>query len=110
MSFIVTGSNTSRNHPIIALQMKAAVRKYGAKLIVVDPRRIEMVDFAACGCPEKAGHGRAVFSAMAHVILKEKLYNQAFIDERTENLPSSPPRWRSSPPNTPRRSPASTAT
>ncbi len=39
--FIVTGSNTTENHPIIALQMKAAVQKHGAKLIVVDPRRIE---------------------------------------------------------------------
>ena len=84
--FIVTGSNTTENHPIIALQMKAAVRKHGAKLIVVDPRRIELVDFAALWLPEKPGTDVAVFSAMAHVILKEKLYNQAFIGERTENF------------------------
>ncbi len=84
--FIVTGSNTTENHPIIALQMKAAVRRHGAKLIVVDPRRIELVDFAALWLPEKPGTDVAVFSAMAHVILKEKLYNQAFIDSRTENF------------------------
>lgn len=84
--FIVTGSNVSENHPIIALQMKAAVRKHGAKLIVVDPRRIEMVDFATLYLPEKPGTDVAVFSAMAHVILKEKLYNQEFIDARTENF------------------------
>ena len=84
--FIVTGSNVSENHPIIALQMKAAVRKRGAKLIVVDPRRIEMVDFAALYLPEKPGTDVAVFSAMAHVILKEKLYNQEFVDARTENF------------------------
>ena len=43
--FIITGSNPSENHPIIGLQMKAAVEKYGSKLIVIDPRKIEMCDF-----------------------------------------------------------------
>lgn len=84
--FIVTGSNTTENHPIIALQMKAAVRKHGAKLIVVDPRRIELVDFATLWLPEKPGTDVAVFSAMAHVILKENRFNRAFIEARTENF------------------------
>ncbi|HWQ05352.1 MAG TPA: formate dehydrogenase subunit alpha [Longilinea sp.] len=84
--FIVTGSNTTENHPIIALQMKAAVQKNGAKLIVVDPRRVEMVNYATLWLPEKPGSDIAIFSAMAHVILKEKLFNQGFIDQRTENF------------------------
>src|SRR4030042_6400375 len=50
--FIVTGSNTTENHPIIALQMKAAVEKHGAKLIVVDPRRIELANYAAAWLQE----------------------------------------------------------
>lgn len=86
--FIVTGSNTTENHPIIALQMKDAVRKHGAKLIVVDPRRIELVNYAALWLPEKPGSDVAVFSAMAHVILKENLTNRAFIEARTENFDS----------------------
>ena len=52
---MVVGSNTSENHPIIALQMKAAVQKHGAKLIVVDPRRIDLVDFAELWLPLKPG-------------------------------------------------------
>lgn len=84
--FILTGSNPTENHPIIALQMKAAVRKHGAKLIVVDPRRIEMVDYATLYLPIKPGTDVPVFSAMAHVILKEGLYNHQFIAERTENF------------------------
>ena len=84
--FILTGSNTAETHPIIALQMKAAVRKHGARLIVVDPRRVEMVEHAALWLPLRPGTDVAVFSAMAHVILKEKLYNEAFIRERTENF------------------------
>jgi formate dehydrogenase alpha subunit len=82
--FIVTGSNTTENHPIIALQMKAAVMKHGAKLIVIDPRRIELCDLATLWLPLKPGTNTVVFSAMAHVIVKESLVNQAFVEARTE--------------------------
>ena len=84
--FIVTGSNTAETHPIIALQMKAAVEKYGAKLIVVDPRRVEMVNWAALWLPEKPGSDVPLFSAMAHVIIKERLYNEDFVHQRTEGI------------------------
>ncbi len=84
--FILTGSNPTENHPIIALQMKAAVQKHGAKLIVVDPRRIEMVNYASLYLPIRPGSDVPVFSAMAHVILKENLYNRQFIEARTENF------------------------
>nr|MBI2905670.1 formate dehydrogenase subunit alpha [Chloroflexota bacterium] len=81
--FIVTGSNTSENHPIIALQMKAAVEKHGSKLIVIDPRRIELCDFATLWLPLKPGTNVAVFSAMAHVIVQEGLVNEKFVAERS---------------------------
>ena len=84
--FIVTGSNTAETHPIIALQMKAAIEKHGARLIVVDPRRIEMVNWAALWLAERPGTDVPVFSAMAHVILKEKLYNQEFLRARTQGF------------------------
>jgi formate dehydrogenase alpha subunit len=82
--FIVAGSNTSENHPIIALQMKEAVEKHGAKLIVIDPRRIELVDFAELWLPLKPGTNVPVFSAMAHVIVEEGLVNHDFVERRTE--------------------------
>lgn len=84
--FIVTGSNTTENHPIIALQMKAAVEKYGAKMIVIDPRRLELCDFATLWLPLKPGTNVPVFTAMAHVIVHEGLYNRQFVDERTEGF------------------------
>ena len=84
--FIITGSNTTENHPIIALQMKAAVKKHGAKLIVIDPRRIEMVEYADLWLAQKPGTDVALFSALCNVILKEGLINQSFIDTRTENF------------------------
>ena len=82
--FIVTGSNTTENHPIIALQMKAAVEKYGAKMIVIDPRRLELCDYATLWLPLKPGSNVALFSAMAHVIVRDGLVNQSFIEARTE--------------------------
>ena len=82
--FIVTGSNTSENHPIIALQMKEAVQKHGAKMIVIDPRRIDLVDMAELWLPLKPGTNVPVFSAMAYVIIDENLVNHAFIDDRTD--------------------------
>jgi formate dehydrogenase alpha subunit len=82
--FIVAGSNTGENHPIIALQMKEAVEKYGAKMIVIDPRRIDLVNFSEMWLPLKPGTNVPVFSAMAHVIVKEGLVNNEFIARRTE--------------------------
>ncbi len=84
--FMVTGSNTAESHPIIALQMKEAVEKHGAKLIVIDPRRVEMANWATLWLPQIPGTDVPVFAAMAHVIIEEKLYNQQFIDERTEGF------------------------
>jgi formate dehydrogenase alpha subunit len=84
--FIVTGSNTAESHPIIALQMKEAVRKHGAKLIVADPRRVEMVDFAELWLCHRPGTDVPLFSAIAHVIVNEGLHNKKFIAERTENF------------------------
>jgi formate dehydrogenase alpha subunit len=82
--FIVTGSNTTENHPIIALHMKEAIQKHGAKLIVIDPRRIELCDYATLFLPLQPGTNVVVFNAMAHVIVAEGLINRAFIDARTE--------------------------
>lgn len=82
---MITGSNTAETHPIIALQFKDAAMHHGVKLIVADPRRIEMVDFAELWLNQKPGTDVPLFSAMAHVIISEKLVNQAFVAERTEN-------------------------
>ena len=73
----------SENHPIIGLQMKAAVEKHGAKLIVIDPRRLELVDYATLWLPLKPGSNVPVFTAMAHVIVKEQLHDTEFVGQGT---------------------------
>lgn len=85
-TFIVTGSNTTETHPVISNFLKRAVRKNGAKLIVIDPRKIELTDFATLWLRQRPGTDVAVWQAMAHVVVTEKLYDEAFIRERTEGF------------------------
>lgn len=84
--FIITGSNTAETHPVIANFLKRAVRKNGAKLIAIDPRRVDMVNFATLWLQQNPGTDVALFQAMAHVVVKEKLYDEDFIAERTEGF------------------------
>ncbi len=85
-TFIVTGSNTTETHPVISNFLKRAVRQNGARLIVLDPRRIEMTDFAELWLRQRPGTDVAVWQAMAHVVVKERLYNRGFIEARTEGF------------------------
>ena len=84
MMFII-GSNTTEAHPIIAMEMKRA-RQNGAKLVVADPREIWMAEMADLHLQLKPGTDVWLLSAMAHVIIDEGLYDQAFIDAHTENF------------------------
>ncbi len=83
---LVTGSNTTEAHPVLSLQMKKAVRERGTKLVLIDPRRIELVQFAHMHLRQRPGTDVAVINAMAHVILREGLENRSFIEGRTENF------------------------
>src|SRR5574341_167121 len=85
-TFIVTGSNTTETHPVISNFLKRAVRKNGAKLILIDPRQIEMADFATLWLRQNPGSDVALWQAMAHVVVKEKLCNEEFIRSRTEGF------------------------
>lgn len=81
----VIGSNTTETHPIIGLRMKKAVRN-GAKIIIADPRRINLVRFSTIWMQQKPGTDVALLNAIMHVILKEKLIDKDFISEWTEGF------------------------
>lgn len=83
---LVTGSNTTEAHPVISLEMKAAVRKHGARLILIDPREIELAEFACVHLRPRSGTDVALLNAMAHVIIAEGLSKRDFIEARTENF------------------------
>lgn len=82
---LVIGSNTTEAHPVIAIRMKKAVRK-GAKLIVIDPRRITLINHAHLWLPLRPGTDITLLNAMMHVILKEGLHDKPFVEERTEGF------------------------
>lgn len=83
---LVTGSNTTEAHPVISLEMKKAVRQSGAKLILIDPREIELADFAYLHLRPRSGTDVALLNAMAHVIIEQGLMKKDFIESRTENF------------------------
>lgn len=83
---LVTGSNTTETHPVIAGLIKRAVRYHGAKLIVVDPRWIDLVKHATLWLRQRNGTDVAWINGMMNVILTEGLHDEAFIAERTENF------------------------
>ena len=84
---LVIGANPTDGHPVFASRMKRRLRQ-GAKLIVVDPRRIDLVRsphiVAAHHLPLQPGTNVAVLTAMAHVIVTEGLADEAFIRERCD--------------------------
>ena len=84
---LLIGANPTDGHPVFASRMKQRLRK-GAKLIVVDPRRTDIVRSphveAAHHLPLRPGTNVAVLTAMAHVIVTEGLADEAFIRERCD--------------------------
>ena len=82
---LITGSNTSESHPVISYEVVRAV-KQGASLVVIDPRRINMVDHATLWLQPTPGSDIYVFLAMAHVILREGWADYDFINARTEGF------------------------
>jgi formate dehydrogenase alpha subunit len=83
---LVIGSNTTEAHPIVGLRIKAAVARHGARLIVADPRRIDLARFSDVHLRQRPGTDAMLLNAMMNVILAEGLENRDFIDSRTEGL------------------------
>ncbi len=82
----IIGSNTTEAHPVIGLNIKDAVVNKGAKLLVADPRTIDIVRFANMHVTQKPGTDVALINAMINVIITEDLADKDFIEHRTENF------------------------
>src|SRR5690606_33238394 len=84
---IIIGANPTDAHPVFGSRLKKRLRQ-GAKLIVIDPRRIELVSSphikAAHHLPLRPGTNVAVITALAHVIVTEGLSDERFIRERCD--------------------------
>ena len=83
---LIIGANPASAHPVFASRLKKRLRQ-GAKLIVIDPRRTEMVEsphVKALHLPLLPGTNVAVLTALAHVIVTEGLADEAFVRERCD--------------------------
>lgn len=85
---LVIGANPTDAHPVFASLMRKRLRQ-GAKLIVADPRHIDLLDTphlkGAIHLPLKPGTNVALVNALAHTVMTEGLHDQAFIDSRCDN-------------------------
>lgn len=79
---LLIGSNTTEAHPIIANRIKKAA-KSGLKVIVIDPRKIDMAKIAHRHLQINVGSDIALINAFIRVILKEGLYKPDFINQFT---------------------------
>ena len=80
---LITGSNTTENHPVLSSFVKRAVTQKGAKLIVIDPRRIKITRYADMWLRQNLGTDVAWINGMMHVIIQENLYAKEYVKSRT---------------------------
>jgi formate dehydrogenase major subunit/formate dehydrogenase alpha subunit len=78
-AYFVIGSNTTEQHPVIGMRIRQAVKQRGAQLIVADPRRIPLTEFAVIHLQHKPGSDNALINGLMNIILV-----------RLEDKPSSP--------------------
>jgi len=79
------GSNTTETHPVIGFNIKKATRS-GTKLIIANPRHIDLVRYADIWLRHKPGSDVALLMAMMKIILRERLHDSSFIMQRCENF------------------------
>ena len=79
---LLTGSNTTEAHPVLATRIKQNVRD-GADLLVFDPREIQIAEYATQYTQVKPGYDAVWINAITRHIINNDLYDETFVDERT---------------------------
>jgi formate dehydrogenase alpha subunit len=85
-SMLIIGSNTTEQHPVFGTKIRQAVLRRKVKLIVADPRRIDITEFAILHLQQKPGTDIALINGLMYIILEKGYENIAFINERTEGF------------------------
>jgi formate dehydrogenase major subunit len=83
-TILVCGANPTENHPIVGARIKQAVIN-GARLIIIDPRKIELAEYADWHLELRPGTNVPLLNAMACAIVEEGLYDKHFINERVSD-------------------------
>jgi formate dehydrogenase alpha subunit len=85
-AFFIIGSNTTEQHPVFGTMLRRAVRFRGAKLVVADPRKIDITEFATLHLRQRPGTDIALLNGLMYIILERGWEDKTFIDERTEGF------------------------
>jgi predicted molibdopterin-dependent oxidoreductase YjgC len=85
-AIFVIGSNTTEQHPVFGAMLRQAVLQRGAKLVVADPRRIDLTEFACLHLRQRSGTDIALLNGLMHIILENGWEDKAFIESRTEGF------------------------
>jgi len=84
-TILVCGANSTENHPIVGARIKQAALR-GCKLIVIDPRRIELADYASVHLQLKPGTNVPLLNAMAQTIISENIFDAEFLRHRVTSF------------------------
>jgi formate dehydrogenase major subunit len=79
---LVIGANPTAGHPVAGARMKQAALN-GTKIVTADPRRIELADYGVLHCGMRPGTNAAFLNGLTHVVIRDGLVDQQFIDDRT---------------------------
>ncbi len=85
-TILICGANPTENHPVVGARIKQAALR-GVPLIVIDPRRIELADYAALHMALRPGTNVPLLNAMACAIVEEQLHDEVFLRERISGWP-----------------------
>jgi formate dehydrogenase alpha subunit len=85
-AMLIIGSNTTEQHPVFGARIRQAVLRRGVKLVVADPRKIDITEFATLHLRHKPGTDIALLNGLMYIILEKGWENKAFIEERTEGF------------------------
>jgi len=85
-AIFIIGSNTTEQHPVIGSRIRQAVLKRNVKLIVADPRKIDIAEFSTIYLRQKPGTDVALINGLMHIILENNWQDNSFIEDRCENF------------------------
>ena len=84
-AYLITGSNTTESHPVLATRIKRNVDA-GADLVVFDPRKVEIAEHASQYVRTEPGYDVAWINGLIRYIVANDLHDEEFIEERTRNF------------------------
>jgi predicted molibdopterin-dependent oxidoreductase YjgC len=85
-SMLIIGSNTTEQHPVFGTMIRQAVIRRGLKLVVADPRKIDITEFATLHLRHRSGTDIALINGLMHIVLTNGWEDKSFIEERTEGF------------------------